>query len=76
MLEQIKESLAQFQKEKGTELSLRDNQGIAKINSELGLLAERHEKEPVKVSSELELLTGEGKKQPAKSLRANKHGVI
>jgi hypothetical protein len=76
MLEQIKESLSQFQKEKGTELSLRDNQGIAKINSELGLLAERHEKDPVKVSSELELLTDGQEKQLAKKLRANKHGVI
>ncbi len=48
MLDQIKESLAQFQKEKGSELSLRDTQGIAKINSELDLLSERHKKEPAK----------------------------
>jgi hypothetical protein len=75
MLDQMKESLAQFQRDKGSTLSLRDNQGIAKINSELDLLTERHEKEPAKVSSELELLTDKKEKQPAKKLRANKVGV-
>ena len=51
MLSKLKDNLAAFKAERQGKFSVRDEQGLAKIEFELDLLAKGHEKKKVKKST-------------------------